>query len=141
MADLYQRTGFEAVDSLKGLQVLADKIDDPTIKIEHVRKVLRLIGAPALLHRQFMVGANEVWASPAEASRDLLHFKDGFLFVGQLDEFGYMLDPDVPLDSLSLNFNQPEVWGVNSEEAERFKALTFQVPVLAIDSYFSTEAA
>lgn len=141
MAELYQPTGFEPVDSLKGLQVIADKINDPSAKVAHVRKALKLMGAGALLEHQFMVGANEIWAKQPDEPSDLIHFTEGLLFIGQLDAFSYMLDPDVPIDSLSLNFTMPEVWGVASEDVEQFKALKFQVPVLAIDSYLSAEAA
>jgi hypothetical protein len=42
---------------------------------------------------------------------------------------------------LALNFRQPDVIGILPEEVEAFKCLQFRVPVLAIDTFVSAEAA
>jgi hypothetical protein len=63
------------------------------------------------------------------------------LFIASLGLFGYMIDQDLPVDSLTLQFVAPEVFGVPPEEVPKFKSLTFQVPVLAIDSCILAEAA
>lgn len=134
MRNFYEPTGFEVIDSVKGLQLTADVIDDPDAKIKHVRNMLKVIGAGDILGSLLMISASEVWGKQPDSSGELIRFEDGLLFVGELDEFGYMLDPTIPLDSLSLNFRRPEVWAVDAEDALAFRALKLQVPVLAIDS-------
>ena len=110
----------------------ADQIDDPDAKIKHVRNMLQIVGAAELLGRPFMVDATEVWGKRPDTQRELIRFTDGLLFVGQLKAFGYMVDPDIPIDSLSLNFSAPEVLGVDLEDEFAFKSLSLQVPVLAV---------
>lgn len=141
MSNPFPPTGVERVDSLKGLQPVVDTIDNPDEKISHIRNTLGIMGTHDLLEHQFMVGAAEVWARPRFDSRRLIHFGEGFLFIAKLEAVGYLLDPNVPLDTLSLNFSDPEVWGVDELDAPDFKTLKFQVPVLAIDSCMSAEAA
>lgn len=137
----FQPTGMDRVDSLKGLQLVADTYDNPEEKLTHIRNALGSMGAHDLLEHQFMVAAAEVWARPRFDSRRLIHFGEGFLFIAKLEAVGYLLDPHVPLDTLSLNFTDPEVWGIDEVDAPDFKVLKFQVPVLAIDSCMSAEAA
>jgi hypothetical protein len=132
MTGFFESTGMETVDVIRGLQMTADQIDDPDAKIKHVRNVLQIVGAAELLGRPFMVDATEVWGKRPDTQRELIRFTDGLLFVGQLKAFGYMVDPDIPIDSLSLNFSAPEVLGVDLEDEFAFKSLSLQVPVLAV---------
>jgi len=131
-----------AFESLVGLQKMADSIGDPFQKVEQVKKALGFMAARKLLDHQYMVNANLVLASKADMPpMELLKFSDGLFFVGLLDAYSYMLDPDLPMDSLALNFKQPDVIGILPEEVEAFKSLQLRVPVLAIDTFVSAEAA
>lgn len=44
-------------------------------------------------------------------------------------------------DSLSLNFLHPDVIGVEPEEVDAFKVLTFKIPILAIETCINAEAS
>ena len=134
-------SGNEIVDVLRGAQLVADTIDDPDAKIAHIKKTVGFLAANQLLGKQMLVDAATIYAqSPYETARDQFRFQ-GLLFVAKLEVFGYMLDDDIPVDSLTLNFDEPEVFGVSPEDSPSFKILTFQVPVLAIDRCVLTEAA
>ncbi len=134
-------TGNEIVDVLRGAQLVADTIDDPDIKIAHIKKTVGFLAAGQLLGRQMLVDAATIFAhSPFEMAGDQYLFQ-GLLFVAKLQVYGYMLDEEIPVDSLTLNFNEPEVFGVAPEDSPSFKLLNFQVPVLAIDRCVLTEAA
>lgn len=134
-------TGNEIVDELRGIQLIADMIDDPDAKIRRVRNTVRLVAAHQLLGRQMMVDAATLYAHvPFEASNEQYRF-EGLLFIAKLNIIGYMLDEDIPVDSLTLNFESPEVFGVSPEDNPSFEILTFQVPVLSIDRCLLAEAA
>lgn len=140
MAITFEPTGNATVDSLKGLQLIVDTLENPKNKLAHIQYSLGRIGASSILEHKFMVNTAEVWATPPLDSRRFIHLPNS-LFIAELDTLGYLLDPSVPVDTLSLNFREPEVWGIDPEDALAFRDLRFQVPVLAIDSCLDVETA
>ncbi len=82
-----------------------------------------------------MVSAAQAFAKhPDYEPDDRILFDTELFFIGQLNQFGYIYDPDIPVDSLALNFIKPEVIGLSADESPAFKKLTLQVPVLSITS-------
>ena len=136
-------TGHEVIDSLQDLQVVANRIVTPDTKISHVREVMGVLATHSLLGHQFMISSGWVLGRHPDAAPDKrLVFSNGIFFVGELDTYGYVIDEDIPLDSLMLGFTHPEVIGVEpGEETEAFRNLTLEVPVLSIDSCMLAEAA
>ena len=135
-------TGNDLIDSLRGLQLVADQIDDPDRKIAHIKTAIGVIAAGQLIGKQMMVEAATIFArDPDHDPNERILFREGMLFIASLSVFSYMLDQDIPVDSLTLQFVSPDVLGVMPEEAPNFKALTFQVPILSIDSCMLAEVA
>jgi hypothetical protein len=135
-------TGNEIVDSLRGLQMVADSIDDRDAKVAHVKKTLQFIDAWQLLGKQMMVSSLMTFGKNPDQGDDIrTFFKDEMLFLGQLNTMTYMLDDNIPVDSLALAFDLPEVIGVAPEECERFRVLRLQVPILAIETCVLAEVA
>jgi hypothetical protein len=135
-------TTFEAlVESMQGLQRIADeKIDDPDQKIHYIRAGVRILGAGEFIDTKVMVTAATVMAKTNMATEsERLLFSSGLMFIGNLSLYGYLFDPDLPIDSLALNFTEPDVIGIGPEEVPTFQKMTFQVPVLAIDSCLAAE--
>jgi len=131
----YESSGNETVDALKGLQITASRIGDPEAKLARIRETLTVIRATQLLGDSLMISAQDVWGvHPDAAPGDMIRFRQEMVFIAELDAFGYMLDPSVPVDTLTFDFEAPEVWGVLPEDALAFRSLTLRVPVLAIDS-------
>ncbi len=128
-------TGNSVIDDLRGLQMVVDQMDDPDLKIRRVRQGIELMPAFDLLEKQFYVTTAQTFTKhPNAPSSDRQLFTQEFILVGTLASFGYMLDQDVPVDSLVLNFKDSEVLGVNSHDSQVFRILTFQIPILAIEA-------
>ncbi len=137
-----QPTGNEIIDGLQGLQIVADHIDVIDKKIAHVKGAMGLLAARTLLGRQFMISTAQVLGKDPDAQPDdRILYSNGLLFIAELDSFGYLLDHGIPIDSLSLNFLHPEVIGIDDRTERLIRGFTFQVPVLAIESCISAEAA
>lgn len=137
-----QPTGNEIIDDLQGLQILADHISVIDQKIAHVKGVMNFLAAKTLLGRQFMISTAQVLGKDPDAGPDdRIVYNDGLLFIAELDSFGYILDHGIPIDSLSLNFLHPEVIGIDDRTERLIRGFTLQVPVLAIESCVSAEAA
>lgn len=135
-------TGLEIIESLQGLQKVADTIHDPNTKIDRVRLGIGVLAAGTLLKHQFIVSSAQVIGREPDAPpSDIIMFSSGMFFIARLDSYGYLLDEDIPVDCLSLNFVEPEIIGADVRDARAMKPLTLQVPVLAIDSFRSAEAA
>ncbi len=125
----------EIVESLQGLQKVADKIDSPDQKIEHVLRVCNFLHAHELLKKQFMVDSLQAFShSINQPSTQLTLFQRGLIFVGRLDSFNYLQDYDIPVDSLTLSFSQPHVLDIDPEDSNTFQPLKLLVPILAIQS-------
>lgn len=135
-------TGLEIVDSLQGLQKIADTIPDVNIKLSRIRWGIGVLAAGSLLEHHYLVSSAQVIGREPDASpSDIIMFDRGMLFIAQLDSFGYLLDDDIPVDCLSLNFVEPEIFGADARDAKVMKPLIFQVPVRAIDLFCSAETA
>ncbi len=138
---LYRPTGIEAFDSLRGLQIVADKIDDPSAKLERVAKGVKLLGAGALLGHPYLVTAHEAYAGPLgqTGNMNMVRLTREMTFISKLDGLHYLLDPDVPVDALTLNFAPPESWYTGPENVERFRDYQLQIPVLSLVAAMSAE--
>lgn len=134
-------SGNDMVDSLRSLQIVADTIDTPNDKIAHVRRAIRALAAGSLLGKQMMVDGVTVYAANPDAQPDERVIYRNMLFIGRLNVFSYLLDDDIPVDSLTLNFDTPAVVGASQDDSSYFERLTMQVPVLAIDSCVLAEVA
>lgn len=141
-AESSSHTGLEIIDSLQGLQKIVDNINDPDAKFDRARKGVGWLGAGILLDHQFIVSSAQVFGKDPDTSpRERVLFNDGMFFIATLSSYGYLLDKDIPVDCLSLNFIDPEIIGADERDARLFRLLMLQVPVLAIDSCSSAEAA
>jgi hypothetical protein len=136
-------TGNDVVDSLQVLQVSTDiLVDDDMRKIEQVSKVIKAQRAGELLGHHLMVSSSLVLAkNPDSSPQSRTLFAKGLVFEGQLDSYEYLLDNGIPIDSLTLNFIEPSVFGVEPEDEPFFRSLRLQVPVLAISTCIDTRAA
>lgn len=135
-------SGHGIIDSLQDLQIIADRINDPETKIGHVRQIMGILAARELIGEQFMVSSAMALAQrPDDDPSQRILFNRGMLFVARLESYNYLLDYGIPIDSLTLTFQEPEVIDVLPEDSPAFKTLTLQVPVRAIDSFISTKAA
>ena len=133
--------GIEILDSLKGLQLIADRLDDPTVKSRRLKQGLQELSAGGLLEHQYLVSSAQVIGrEPGAAPSEVVLFDLGLFFIATLDAFGYIRDYTIPIDCLSLNIVEPEVIGADERDAPLFRLMTLQVPVLAIDSCCSAEA-
>lgn len=131
----YSPTGYDFFDSLKGLQKIANEIIDPEHKIERVRKTLGIVMARQQIEKQFMVSSQRLFIKYPDESPDSRKLCNReLMFIGKLDAFAYMLDKDVPIDSLVLNFINSEVIGVDEKASKVLRTLTLQVPILALES-------
>ena len=135
MESVFGSTGHEMVDTLRGLQIMARDIGDPDKRIEYVRETLKLVGATDILGDELLVTASDIWGRRPDAPPGhLIPFRHSLTFVAKAHEFGYLYDPTVPLDTLTINFEHPEVWGVVPDHVPALRGLIFRVPVLAIQS-------
>ena len=62
-------TGNEMIDSLRGLQLVADQIDDPDRKIAHIKTAIGVIAAGQLIGKQ-MVEAATIFAQDSDRAPD-----------------------------------------------------------------------
>lgn len=135
MEFVYQSTGHDLVDSMQGLQKVADGISDIESKIIQVRRTLGILSASALIQKKFIVNSWQLFAKHIDKAPDYRMLVDQELkFVGSLESYKYLLDEKIPVDALVLNFANPEVVGGEPEINKACRALTFQVPILAIKS-------
>lgn len=74
---------------------------------------------------------------PDSAPDDLLFYNSNITFVAKLGALRYLLDYDIPVDSLTLSFANPKVLGLDERDERKLRAFTFQVPVLAIEACIS----
>lgn len=131
-------TGHEIIDALQGLQRVADNIDHVDKKIDHIRTAIANMAARTLLGRQFMVSSFQLLGKdPDNAPDERKLFDRNIVFVAELNSYGYLLDDDIPIDCLSLNFLHPEVIGLDDIDDRKMRTFTLQVPVLAIESCVS----
>jgi hypothetical protein len=138
-----QPTGNDLVDSLRDLQVFLDSIDDIDKKIVTLKQGIHIIKAADLLGGQFMVSTMQTFGHNLDESPDnYTLFESGLTFCADLDAFGYLKDDGIPVDTLTLDFTNPDVFEAISDEQahKRFRALKLQVPVLAIDTCMSMAA-
>lgn len=132
-------TGNETVDLLRGVQLTARHIADVDNRIAKVQSTLNFIGAERLIGRELLVRC--AWALAHEqdqAQNDHLLVYQPMLFAGQLDEFAYVVDEDVPIDSLTLDFTQPTLIDACQDGLKRIR---LKVPILAITECITIEAA
>ncbi len=134
-------SGNDVVDSLRDLQIVADTMDEPDDKIAHIRLAIGLLAADALIGKQTMIDAAMVYAANPDAQPDELIIFRNMLFIGRLNVFSYLLDDDIPVDSLTLKFEKPAVVGASPDDSLQFERFSMQVPILAIDSCVMAEVA
>jgi len=141
MAELFPTSGTEIVDELKALQYLTDKRSlTPSQKFDRIRKGAATLALHELLARQFFVNADTVLGQHPDASPNTLQvFRHGMVFVGVLDASRYMYDEDVPLDSLMLDFVEPDILEIETEDIPHFKEMRLMIPVLAITTCLDTD--
>jgi hypothetical protein len=138
----YESTGHQLVDAIIGLQIIADNSDDPDAKLRYLRTGLATVNARQLITRQFLVSSFQAFVQGPDMSPDTRSFYDsGLFFIGKLDLYRYLLDEEVPVDSLLLDFVQPEVIGAAKSDLAQIKQWRIQVPILAIESCIDAEAA
>ena len=128
----------DLIDWLIGIQKVANEILDVERKVGQVREALATLSIAPLIDQQFFIDCALIFAKDPDLATDERHmFPRGMAFTGRLDGFHYLLDYEVPVDSLTVNFLEPSIMDPDIERRDEFKAQTFQVPVMAIDSHVS----
>jgi hypothetical protein len=125
-------TGTPSIDLLQQAQLIADTMPTTKFKIEKMTETVGFVGK-TLLTRQLFCSARNFFGFTAN-EKELLCFEDEMMFMAQLDNFGYLADPSVPIDSLVLAFEKPEFLGIEPEHAPALRRLSLRVPVLAVDT-------
>ena len=146
------QSGNEIVDTIKGVQVMANGIANPERKLDYVRRTLRMTRIMELRGQELMVGAARTFLRrPDDAPDELIGFNRSFLFAGRLCNAGYLLDQTIPVDTLTLHFDEVEVLDITERPEQSvvmngtkmqfdmsdlpsFRRAVFEVPVLAIES-------
>ena len=106
-------------------------------KVEHVREAVAALSIESLIGQQYFIDGVLVFArDPNAPPRTRTMFPQGMAFTGRLGVH-YLQDSDAPVDSLTVNFREPLVVDPDVAHCHEFKAQTFQVPVLTIDSHVS----
>jgi len=104
-----------------------------TQKFDIIKRATGQIATRTLLDKQFMVNTLQVLGQdPNSAPDDLLVYNSNITFVAKLGALRYLLDYDIPVDSLTLSFANPKVLGLDERDERKMRTFTFQVPVLAI---------
>lgn len=131
------------IDELKIAQRLADIMGaDADKKLQHLQASVGRSMVGELIGRALLVSSSlALGKRPDGPPGNRLLFEHGLMFIGRLESPSYLRDRQLPLDALTLIFSGPEVIGPYPEEIERLRRLQLQVPVLAIDSCTSAEAA
>jgi len=127
-------TGDFTINSLQALQVLANRIPDTELRIGRTLKIASHVGALGLLDKECMLSTAMTYA--AEPGEDSLShmFPVPMIFSGKVANIRYLYSPETPVDSLALDVVSPRLFDDLSPEVEAFRQLTFQVPILAIQS-------
>ena len=133
------RPGIETFDSLKGLQGVVGAIRNPDEKLKRVADGVKLLGAGALLGHLYLVTAREAYVGPLGQTGDVTRLTREMTFISELDELRYLLDPDVPVDTLMLDFASPEAWYAGAEDIGPLRDCRLQVPVLSLATAVSAE--
>ena len=127
-------TGDLTIDKLQQSQIMADLLPRPELKIAQITDTIHFIGA-VLLGNQLMISAHNFFIKEPDAPpQDRIFMPNEMLFVAELNSYNYMIDPDIPIDSLILDFENPEVFNVDPADATRIRQTSFQVPILAIET-------
>src|SRR6185437_9574939 len=119
-----------------GLQKIAAEMNDLDTKVLRVRQGIQLIGASELLAKPCLVVATVALGRPEDGPpEDRLLYMQDLMFTASLESFGYLYDRDIPIDSLSCDFDQPDLFMAESaEENAIFRRQRLQVPILAIQT-------
>ena len=137
MGELLKPTGVDAFDSLRGLQLVADRIQDPDARIKRIATGIGVLGCHTLMGHTYLVTARGVYAQlPDEPARTMRYLPGNVSLLGQLDELRYL---GAPVDELVLNFIGPDVWDVGSGAAEFLRSCNIRVPVLSLATAMSAE--
>lgn len=139
-------TGHEAIDTLRGVQVMVDHLDTFPKKLEYIKRSLGLVSIQRVFGSRLLVATSMAMAKGPDTPPDVrLVFEDGLMFTAMADSIAYLFDPDIPIDALSLEFDNPEIMETalfgEAEEAAELAKLRLQVPVMAIDSVMELDAA
>jgi hypothetical protein len=136
-------TGNELIDTLQNVQRMANTFGDLDHKIDYVRRASGLLAAGSLIERQFMVSASTIVGIPPDSAPDeRFIYANGLMFVGVLESYNYLvIDNEPKIDSLTLNFFNPDVLGVETDDVLVMKQLRLQVPILDIDTFIAADAA
>ncbi|HVC36622.1 MAG TPA: hypothetical protein VNE40_04260 [Candidatus Dormibacteraeota bacterium] len=133
-------TGSETVDVLQGLQKVVNSMSSIGQRIEHLKRTINFIRAGKLFGNHFLVDAfMAIGKEEGMADQEYALYHGGLTFIGQLNTFGYFQDTDVPLDSLTLNFSDPELLVADQRDDLQERILRLQVPVLAIGTCLDLE--
>jgi len=138
MAEKQFGTGMEAVDYLQVLQRRLDAIREPHIKGETLVRALGQTSFRELMERPVVMTATKVVGSPfvdpdlRTPPEDLIVFERKLVFTGSVEHIGYIDNPRLSLDTLSLIVPDPDLLSIDVRDAGVFEGLEFQIPVGAI---------
>jgi hypothetical protein len=131
----------EIIRRFRIAQEAANVYTDPDEKVRQAPVLLDSLDLFDLKGREFMADAALVFGRKPNYPPNVHKlFPTGFLFMGVLDNYGNLVDDDVPIDAITANFVNPEVVGVLPDEVPGFSRLTFEVPFLAFNSLVAIEA-
>jgi hypothetical protein len=129
-------TGNEIIDELQGAQIVLGSLDSIEKKVARFRHAMSMIHSTSILEKSCMVSTTIAFGRPFDGNpQNRYLFKEGLMFTGLLNEFSYLFDEDIPIDSLSCDFTRLDVLQAETEqEKDFFRGLTLQVPILSIDT-------
>ena len=135
-ADFYlPLLGNEALDSLREVQLVADNIDDFELKKAYLAKSVKEVSTENLLDEVFEVESAKVIGTLEALDRPRrFMFSEGMRFIGRAATYNYFVNPEEMIDYLTVTFTEPVVLRPEVVAVD-FELFTFQVPVLAIDSF------
>lgn len=139
-------TGHDMVDTLRGVQLMVDRLDTFPDKVGYIRRILGYVSVREIFGSKLLVATSMAMAKGPDTPPDeRILFGDGLLFTATADSVAYLYDPDIPIDALSLEFEDPEIMEAallaDPDEAAALTKLRLQVPVMAIDSVMELDAA
>jgi len=140
MSEFRPQTGVPFLDTLQFAQPLLSQIEDAGTKRQRAMRTVERTDAKDMLGRYFRVDTLMAYGRRPEAQPgELILYTARMRFVGCLAAFGYMLDSELPVDTLTLHFDDPVLADVApSEQLLAFSQQQLRVPVLAIDGFVPT---
>ncbi|MDL2363336.1 MAG: hypothetical protein QFB86_03070 [Patescibacteria group bacterium] len=132
----------EIIPRLRAVQEVFMKNDDPIKQTENTKVALAALDLDQLLGETLLIDSSLAFARRPDESLDTrMMYPSGFMFLGRLIGYAQLVDEDVPVNAVTVNFSNPDIITLPSEEAIGMRRLQLEIPVLAINTVVNTWAA